>query len=154
MIQASIFNIQNRHNMKIFQAFLMISLLTISGLLAQSASGTYKLEYKGKHVSKNANPITKQVSGSSTLTVVQNGDNLTITMGDSGQGLWSANRMSGQKAGRNFVAALVNGSKSLYTITGSLVRGQLQGTYTYFRYGNPSTGIVPGWTRVRFTAKK
>jgi len=140
--------------MKSLQVFFLVLVFSITGLSAQSLAGSYKLEYKGKQVSSNSTQTVRQVSGSSTLEITQNGNDITVTMGDSGQGLWSANRMSGQGGAKRFVAVLVNGSKSVYTITGTVVNGQIRGTYSYLRYGNPSTGIVPGWTRVQFTAKK
>ncbi|MEO1216526.1 MAG: hypothetical protein AAFY45_23535 [Bacteroidota bacterium] len=140
--------------MKSLQVFFLVLIFSITGLSAQGLAGSYKLQYKGKQVSSNSTQTVRQVNGSSTLEITQNGDDITVTMGDSGQGLWSANRMSGQGGTKRFVAVLVNGSKSVYTITGTVVNGQIRGTYSYLRYGNRSTGIVPGWTRVQFTAKK
>lgn len=140
--------------MKNLHVILLIFIFSITGLSAQNFAGSWKLEYKGKQVSSNSSRAVRQVNGTTTLEITQNGNDITVTMGDSGQGLWSAHIMSGQSGAKHFVAVLTNGSKSIYTITGNLVRGQIQGLFRYYRYGDPSTGIVPGWTSTQFTAQK
>lgn len=140
--------------MKNLHVFLMITLFSLTSLSAQNFAGKWKLGYKGKQVSSNSSSTVRQVSGKTTLDITQNGNDITVTMGDSGQGLWSAHIMSGQAGAKHFVAVLLNGSKSVYTITGNLVNGQIQGSFRYYRYGDPATGIVPGWTTTQFSARK
>jgi len=140
--------------MKNFHVFVLIAIFSITGLSAQNFAGSWKLGYKGKQVSANSSQTVRQISGKTTLDITQNGNSISVTLGDSGQGLWSAHIMSGQSGAKHFVAVLLNGNKSVYTITGNLVNGQIQGTTRYYRYGDPSTGIVPGWTSTQFTARK
>lgn len=121
-------------------------------LSAQNMAGTYTMNFSNaSEIFTNRTPAQQTFSGSTTFTVTQSGDEITLTMSGF-QGEWSAHRMSGRVGNGYFVAALANGTKSVYFIRGKVSGRRIKGEFSYLRYGNGSSGIVPGWHRVEFTA--
>lgn len=132
--------------MKPFMLAVLACLLFATASIAQ----TYDITFEGNKVGTDLTPTsTKITNGSTTIQVSISGSDITVTMGDSGQGLWSAHIMSGQTGNNKFVAILTNGDKSVYTIRGTINKKKISGNFIYFRHGS-RPNIVPGWTSVRF----
>ena len=122
-------------------------------LFAQNIAGTYKMKMTGKQIYTDRTPVSDAVSGTSSFTITQNGDEITVQMSGF-QSEWSAHNMSGRVGNNKFIAVLPSGSKSVYMIRGRVVGNNLEGEYAYIRYGDGNSGIVPGWTKVSFKAAK
>lgn len=136
----------------IFVSLLAAFFLTIAGTVsAQNIAGTYKMKLSGKQIYTDRTPVQDAVSGSSSFTIAQTGDEITVTM-TGFQSEWSAHIMKGRVGNNKFIAVLASGTKSVYMIQGTVKGKTLTGNYAYIRYGNGSSGIVPGWTKVDFTA--
>lgn len=143
-------------NMKRTIFALLTGLLITFGaqLSAQNIAGNYTMRLNGKQIYTDRTPVSDAVSGTNTFTITQSGDEITVTMSGF-QGEWSAHIMKGRVGNGKFIAALASGTKSMYIIQGSVDKsGTLVGNYAYIRYGNGSSGIVPGWTKVDFKATK
>jgi len=135
---------------------LLTGLLMVVGaqLHAQNIAGNYTMRLNGKQVYTDRKPVEDAVSGQNTFTITQSGDEITVTMSGF-QSEWSAHIMKGRVGNGRFIAALASGTKSMYIIQGRVEKGGiLVGNYAYIRYGNGSSGIVPGWTKVDFKATK
>ncbi|MEO1437362.1 MAG: hypothetical protein AAFV80_17600 [Bacteroidota bacterium] len=131
--------------MKPYVLVIICCLFVASTSFAQS----YAITYSANQVYTDVTPVTKKVEGNTTLEFSIDGSDVTVTMGDSGKGLWSAHIMRGQTGNNKFVATLTNGDKSVYTIRGTFRGEKVTGNFIYFRHGSRPT-IVPGWTAVRF----
>ncbi|GAB4421987.1 MAG: hypothetical protein OHK0039_37590 [Bacteroidia bacterium] len=134
---------------------ILALLLMIAGgqLFAQNIAGTYTMRLDGNQIYTDRTPVLENVNGTTTFTITQTGDEITVTMSGF-QSEWSAHIMKGRVGNNRFVAALSNGDRSIYMIQGTVNGGQLEGEYVYVRHGNASSGIVPGWTHVNYQAKK
>ncbi|MEZ4829307.1 MAG: hypothetical protein R3C61_23915 [Bacteroidia bacterium] len=124
-----------------------------ASLHAQNIAGTYTMKFKGNEVFLDRTPVENPLSGSTTFTITQSGDEITVTMSGF-QSEWSAHIMKGRVGNNRFVAVLANGSKSVYMIQGTVNGNTLSGNYAYVRYGDSSSGIVPGWHNIDYIATK
>ncbi len=133
-------------------AFVMLAMVGFTQ--AQNIAGTYKMNFKsGTQVYTDRTPARASFSGSTTFTVTQTGDEITVTLQNYG-GKWSTHRMSGRVGNNKFLAVLPSGSKSVYMIQGTIKGNTITGEYVYARYGDGNSGIVPGWTKVSYTATR
>ncbi|MEL6592679.1 MAG: hypothetical protein AAFP08_14880 [Bacteroidota bacterium] len=140
--------------MKNLIAFSLLFLAFVGFAQAQNIAGTYDMTFtKGKQVFTDRKPAAQTFTGSTTFTVTQNGDEITITLQNYG-GKWSTHIMKGRVGNGTFVAALPSGSKSVYMIQGRIKGNTITGEYIYARYGDGNSGIVPGWTKVTYTATR
>ncbi|RMG56908.1 MAG: hypothetical protein D6722_25680 [Bacteroidetes bacterium] len=137
------------------QRFLFFCLVLLGGasLHAQQIAGTYTMTFdRGTQVFTDRTPVNETFSGTATMTITQNGDEVTVTVGNYG-GEWSTHRQSGRVGNNRLVTGLASGDKSMYLITARVEGSVIKGEFLYLRYGDGNSGIVPGWTRVRFTAQ-
>lgn len=143
--------------MKTFFQVLLIALVssfTLNTAVAQNIAGTYKVAIKGNKIKTNQQPVKTPIQGKTTFTITQTGDEITVTMAGY-KSEWSAHIMSGRVGNKHFIATLANSDRSVYQIAGHVnPDGTLEGHYIYSRYGDANSGIVPGWTKVKFKAKK
>jgi hypothetical protein len=136
-----------------FALFAGLLMVLTTQLHAQNIAGSYTMKLSGQQIYTDRTPVSDKVSGTNTFTITQSGDEITVTMSGF-QGEWSAHIMKGRVGNNRFIAALPSGSKSMYIIQGRVEGKTLVGDYAYIRYGNGSSGIVPGWTKVDFKATR
>ena len=136
--------------------FTFVSLFFLSfaaTMSAQNIAGSYKMSLKGQQIYTDRTPVSDAVSGTNTFDITQNGDEITVTMSGF-KSEWSAHIMKGRVGNNKFIAVLASGTKSVYMIQGTVSGRTLKGNYAYIRYGDGNSGIVPGWTKVNFTATR
>ncbi|TAE54470.1 MAG: hypothetical protein EAZ89_06595 [Bacteroidetes bacterium] len=134
--------------------FVAVFFLAFAGSSsAQNIAGTYTMKLSGKQVYTDRTPVEDAVSGDCSFTITQTGDEITVQM-TGFQSEWSAHIMKGRVGNNRFIAVLASGTKSVYIIQGQVSGNTLTGNYTYIRYGDGTSGIVPGWTKVDYTATK
>lgn len=139
--------------MKRFLLLLSLMWLAAAGLHAQQIAGTYTMTFpNGNQVFTDRRPVNETFSGTATMTITQNGDEVTVTVGNYASE-WSAHIQKGRVGNNRLVTGLASGDKSMYLITAQVEGGVIKGEFLYLRYGDGNSGIVPGWTRVRFTAQ-
>ena len=130
------------------------SLLLSATAFSQNIAGTYKMKFtKANQVYTDRTPVNDPFTGSTTFEITQNGDEITLTLQNFASE-WSTHRMSGRFGNKRLVVALASGTKSVYVMQAQLKDGKIVGEYEYIRYGDGASGIVPGWTRVMFEAKR
>ncbi|MEZ4777185.1 MAG: hypothetical protein R3D00_28675 [Bacteroidia bacterium] len=139
--------------MKNLIVLTFVILSAFMSLHAQNIAGTYTMKFKGKEVFLDRTPVENAIAGSTTFTIAQTGDEITVTMSGF-QSEWSAHIMKGRVGNNRFVAVLANSNKSVYMIQGTVNGNTLSGNYAYVRYGDSSSGIVPGWHNIDYIATK
>lgn len=135
---------------------LSFALILSAGLMmAQNIAGTWTMNFpKGVQVYTDRTPVKDSFNGSTTLTITQTGDEVSATVANYASE-WSTHNQSGRVGNKRLVTALTNGDRSVYLITATVVdKKTIKGTFLYLRHGDGSSGIVPGWTRVPFTATR
>ncbi len=116
-------------------------------------SGTWEVTItRGNVFRTDRTPYMSSISKTTTtMTVTQTGDEVTITFAGFG-GYMSSHILKGRVGGGNLAAVLVSGTKSTYNIVGRAYPNSIRGEHYYIRYGKPSSGIVPGYTYLKFEA--
>ena len=133
----------------IIKSFFLVALfaLTANISFAQNISGDYTATINGKQIYTDRTPVERPISGTFDVSITQSTDEIQVTWNNLAS-YWSSHRMSGRVGNNRVVCALPSGSKSVYLFNGRVsADGQtIKGRYMYMRYGNGTSGIVPGLT--------
>ena len=98
-------------------------------------------------------PIKTAINGTTRMEISQLGEDISIRL----HGLkshWSTQVMSGRVGNNHVVASFSIADRSVFTIKGKLNGDIIEGEFLYVRYGDNKSGIIPGWTKVQFQARK
>jgi hypothetical protein len=137
---------------------ILLLLLALMGTAvpaqAQNIAGSYDVQVRGTTVYTDRSPVQESISDETTMEITQDGDRITIEFG-SFAGAMSRTRFEGTVGNDRFTAIWWTSSREdeANVIWGRVSNGQLRGRLLYPRAADRD-GLVPGWTEVRFSARK
>ena len=135
---------------KILLCALILGAFSSTLMAAGPWHGNYKVDVRGKSVMFNK--TDKTIRDTTTMKIVQIGQNLTITFGTFG-GASAATVFKGKADKTDFCANWWHGNYPNQTkvLWGKKMRNSISGKLMYPRTAG---GLVPGWTLINFTAYK